>query len=45
MQVDRLENFYLDFVVNCEQTNAKGEKMYIQTQMLEHAKEFWKLLH
>jgi ferredoxin--NADP+ reductase len=45
MQVNHLENFCLDFVVNCEQTNAKGEKMYIQTHMVEYAKDFWKPLH
>jgi hypothetical protein len=31
--------------VNREQTNAKGEKMYIQTHMAKYANEFWKLLH
>jgi hypothetical protein len=45
MQVDHLENLCLDFVVNREQTNAKGEKMSIQTHMVKYAKEFWKLLH
>jgi sulfite reductase alpha subunit-like flavoprotein len=37
MQADHFENH--------EQINAKGEKMYIQTHMVEYAKEFWKLLH
>nr|VDC91900.1 unnamed protein product [Brassica rapa] len=27
-----------------EQTNEKGEKMYIQTRMAEYAEELWELL-
>ncbi|KAA3474469.1 ferredoxin--NADP reductase, leaf isozyme, chloroplastic [Gossypium australe] len=38
------ENFRLDFAVSREQTNEKGEKMYIQTRMAEYAKELWELL-
>ncbi|KAE8703832.1 Ferredoxin--NADP reductase [Hibiscus syriacus] len=38
------DNFRLDFVVSREQTNDKGEKMYIQTRMAEYAKELWELL-
>jgi hypothetical protein len=45
MQAYHLENLCLDFVVNYEQTNAKGENMYMQTHMAKYAKEFWKLLH
>lgn len=37
-------NFRLDFAVSREQTNAKGEKMYIQTRMAEYAEELWDLL-
>lgn len=37
-------NFRLDFAVSREQTNAKGEKMYIQTRMAEYANELWNLL-
>nr|VDD28765.1 unnamed protein product [Brassica oleracea] len=38
------ENFRLDFAVSREQTNDKGEKMYIQTRMAEYAEELWELL-
>lgn len=38
------ENFRLDFAVSREQTNAKGEKMYIQTRMAEYAEELWEML-
>ncbi|XP_002992727.2 ferredoxin--NADP reductase, leaf isozyme 1, chloroplastic isoform X2 [Selaginella moellendorffii] len=37
-------NFNLDFAVSREQTNAKGEKMYIQTRMAEYAEQLWDLL-
>ncbi|CAI5516968.1 unnamed protein product [Closterium sp. Naga37s-1] len=37
------KNFRLDFAVSREQTNAKGEKMYIQTRMAEYANELWSL--
>lgn len=38
------DNFRLDFAVSREQTNAKGEKMYIQTRMAEYSEELWSLL-
>ena len=38
------ENFKLDFAVSREQTNEKGEKMYIQTRMAQYAEELWQLL-
>lgn len=38
------ENFRLDFAVSREQTNDKGEKMYIQTRMAQYAEELWQLL-
>ncbi|GMP32019.1 hypothetical protein CsSME_00005972 [Camellia sinensis var. sinensis] len=38
------ENFRLDFAVSREQTNEKGEKMYIQTRMAQYAQELWELL-
>ncbi|KAK8956485.1 hypothetical protein KSP40_PGU021763 [Platanthera guangdongensis] len=38
------DNFRLDFAVSREQTNNKGEKMYIQTRMAEYAEELWSLL-
>lgn len=38
------ENFRLDFAVSREQTNEKGEKMYIQTRMAQYASELWELL-
>lgn len=38
------ENFRLDFAVSREQTNATGEKMYIQTRMAEYKEELWELL-
>ncbi|KAK9165162.1 hypothetical protein Scep_000353 [Stephania cephalantha] len=38
------ENFRLDFAVSREQTNDKGEKMYIQTRMAQYAEELWELL-
>lgn len=44
MQSDYPENFRLDFAVSREQTNASGEKMYIQTRMAEYAEELWELL-
>lgn len=44
MQSDYPKNFRLDFAVSREQTNASGEKMYIQTRMGEYAEELWKLL-
>lgn len=38
------ENFRLDYAVSREQTNEKGEKMYIQTRMAQYAEELWQLL-
>ncbi|KAK1262227.1 hypothetical protein QJS04_geneDACA001168 [Acorus gramineus] len=38
------DNFRLDFAVSREQTNEKGEKMYIQTRMAQYADELWELL-
>ncbi|RWW05174.1 hypothetical protein GW17_00031571 [Ensete ventricosum] len=38
------DNFRLDFAVSREQTNEKGEKMYIQTRMAQYAIELWELL-
>lgn len=38
------EKFRLDFAVSREQTNEKGEKMYIQTRMAQYAEELWELL-
>lgn len=38
------ENFRLDFAVSREQTNEKGDKMYIQTRMAQYAEELWELL-
>ncbi|KAG2257584.1 hypothetical protein Bca52824_076878 [Brassica carinata] len=34
----------VDFAVSREQTNEKGEKMYIQTRMAKYAEELWELL-
>uniref|UniRef100_A0A7C8YB81 Ferredoxin--NADP reductase, chloroplastic n=1 Tax=Opuntia streptacantha TaxID=393608 RepID=A0A7C8YB81_OPUST len=38
------DNFRLDFAVSREQTNEKGEKMYIQTRMAQYANELGELL-
>ncbi|TVU12988.1 hypothetical protein EJB05_46655 [Eragrostis curvula] len=38
------ENFRVDYAVSREQTNAQGEKMYIQTRMAEYKEELWELL-
>ncbi|GLJ16205.1 hypothetical protein SUGI_0271130 [Cryptomeria japonica] len=38
------DNLRVDFAVSREQTNEKGEKMYIQTRMAQYAKELWELL-
>ena len=38
------DNFRLDFAVSREQTNEKGEKMYIQTRMAQYAEELWEML-
>ncbi|XP_073287813.1 ferredoxin--NADP reductase, leaf-type isozyme, chloroplastic-like, partial [Primulina huaijiensis] len=44
MQEKFPDYFRLDFAVSREQTNSKGEKMYIQTRMAEYAEELWELL-
>lgn len=38
------DNFRVDYAVSREQTNEKGEKMYIQTRMAQYASELWELL-
>ncbi|CAI9786343.1 unnamed protein product [Fraxinus pennsylvanica] len=38
------DNFRVDFAVSGEQTNEKGEKMYVQTRMAQYAEELWDLL-
>lgn len=38
------KNFRYDLAISREQTNSKGEKMYIQTRMAEYADELWDLL-
>ncbi|WVZ82943.1 hypothetical protein U9M48_030144 [Paspalum notatum var. saurae] len=38
------ENFRVDYAISREQTNAQGEKMYIQTRMAEYKEELWELL-
>eukprot|EP00246_Nothoceros_aenigmaticus_P018208 TRINITY_DN9439_c0_g1_i1.p1 TRINITY_DN9439_c0_g1~~TRINITY_DN9439_c0_g1_i1.p1 ORF type:complete len:385 (+),score=68.07 TRINITY_DN9439_c0_g1_i1:35-1156(+) len=38
------DNFRVDYAVSREQSNAKGEKMYIQTRIAEYAEEFWSML-
>jgi len=38
------DNFHVDFAISREQTNAQGEKMYIQTRMAEYKEELWELL-
>lgn len=37
------DKFRVDFAVSREQTNEKGEKMYIQTRMGQYAAELWEL--
>lgn len=37
------DNFRVDFAVSREQTNEKGERMYIQTRMGQYAAELWEL--
>jgi ferredoxin--NADP+ reductase len=36
--------FRYDYAVSREQTNAAGQKMYIQTKMAEYAEELWALM-
>jgi len=38
------DKFRVDYAVSREQTNDKGEKMYIQTRMAQYAEELWELL-
>jgi ferredoxin--NADP+ reductase len=38
------DNFRVDYAVSREQTNAAGQKMYIQTKMGEYADELWELM-
>ncbi|KAE8715557.1 Ferredoxin--NADP reductase [Hibiscus syriacus] len=35
---------WVDYAISREQTNEKGEKMYIQTRMAQYAEELWGLL-
>ncbi|XP_010536399.1 PREDICTED: ferredoxin--NADP reductase, leaf isozyme, chloroplastic isoform X2 [Tarenaya hassleriana] len=44
MKAKAPENFRVDYAISREQTNEKGEKMYIQTRMAEYADELWELL-
>lgn len=44
MKEKKPDNFRVDYAVSREQTNEKGEKMYIQTRMAEYAEELWELL-
>merc|ERR1712151_67650 len=38
------DQFRYDYAVSREQTNAAGEKMYIQTKMAEYADDLWELM-
>merc|ERR1712190_334924 len=38
------DQFRYDYAVSREQTNAAGEKMYIQKKMGEYAEELWDLM-
>ncbi|CAN6244913.1 unnamed protein product [Urochloa humidicola] len=44
MKAKAPDNFRVDYAVSREQTNAVGEKMYIQTRMAEYKEELWELL-
>ncbi|KAM7516134.1 hypothetical protein LguiA_005717 [Lonicera macranthoides] len=44
MKEKKPDNFRVDYAVSREQTNEKGEKMYIQTRMAQYAEELWELL-
>ncbi|KAK8462518.1 hypothetical protein SEVIR_1G221100v4 [Setaria viridis] len=44
MKTKAPNNFRVDYAVSREQTNAQGEKMYIQTRMAEYKEELWELL-
>jgi len=38
------DQFRFDYAVSREQTNAAGQKMYIQTKMAEYADDLWELM-
>lgn len=38
------DQFRYDYAVSREQTNAAGQKMYIQTKMAEYTEELWELM-
>lgn len=38
------DQFRCDYAVSREQTNAAGDKMYLQTKMAEYASELWDLM-
>merc|ERR1712137_968557 len=38
------DQFRFDYAVSREQTNAAGQKMYIQTKMAEYTEELWDLM-
>merc|ERR1712228_963713 len=38
------DQFRYDYAVSREQTNAAGQKMYIQTKMAEYTEELWDLM-
>ncbi|PWA72185.1 ferredoxin--NADP reductase, leaf isozyme [Artemisia annua] len=44
MKERKPDNLRVDFAVSREQTNEKGEKMYIQTRMAQYDRELWELL-
>ncbi|KAM0885101.1 hypothetical protein ACQ4PT_030565 [Festuca glaucescens] len=44
MKAKAPENFRVDYAISREETNALGEKMYIQTKMAEYKDELWELL-
>merc|ERR1712151_1401287 len=38
------DNYRYDYAISREQTNAAGQKMYIQTKVAEYAQEIWDML-
>nr|Q00598.1 RecName: Full=Ferredoxin--NADP reductase, cyanelle; Short=FNR; Flags: Precursor [Cyanophora paradoxa]CAA47015.1 ferredoxin--NADP(+) reductase [Cyanophora paradoxa] len=44
MQKANPNNFRLDYAISREQTDSKGEKMYIQNRIAEYANEFWNMI-
>ncbi|KAI4974281.1 ferredoxin--NADP reductase, leaf isozyme 1, chloroplastic-like [Hordeum vulgare subsp. vulgare] len=44
MKAKAPDNFRVDYAISREETNAAGEKMYIQTRMAEYKDELWELL-